>query len=239
MKLSLCFIPPVSAATITASGRHVEATLHSAYPAELSYYYHWYKNNEEIIGATSNTYNATDKGTYTSVVVSAFCYSTFSPNSIVSKKQKATISPAGTVNKCADDRITFTANTGNALTYKWYRNNKEITGETGSTYKTKKDGKYYVLITNTNTGCEQKSDKTEVINTCKENVARQHADIKNIAALLQQNKPNPFNSSTIITYTLPATYTTAKIIITDVIRKTGKKEYTLNGGTGKRSKFTG
>lgn len=232
VKLSLCFIPPVSAATITTSGPACGSNVTLSIPGGAGYYYHWYKNNEEIIGATSPTYMATDKGTYTSVVVSAFCYSTFSPNSIVSKKQKATISPAGTVNKCADDRITFTANTGNALTYKWYRNNKEITGETGSTYKTKKDGKYYVLVTNTNTGCEQKSDKSELVNTCKENVERQNADIKNIAALLEQNKPNPFNNSTIITYTLPSTYTSAKIVITDVIGKP-VKEYTLSGNTGK------
>ena len=47
---------------------------------------------------------------------------------------------------------------------------------------------------------------------------------------LQQNIPNPFNNSTTINYTLPQTYTTAKIIITN---KSGKtlKEVIVSGSS--------
>lgn len=232
VRLSPCFQPPVSSATIATSGPACGETVTLSMPGGPAYFYHWYKDNTEIPLAESRTYTATTKGTYSAVVVNALCQLfTYSPKSIVSKKQKSTISPEGTVNKCADDRITFTANTGNNLTYKWYRNNKEIAGETGSTYKTKKDGKYYVLVTNTNTGCEQKSDKTEVINTCKENTARQITTEKNTAALLDQNMPNPVYNNTVINFRLPKNYNNAKIIFTDIIGK-AIKEYNLSG-TGK------
>jgi hypothetical protein len=48
------------------------------------------------------------------------------------------------------------------------------------------------------------------------------------SAMLGQNVPNPFNSTTRITYTLPEQYSTAKIVITD---KSGKllREMKLNG----------
>src|SRR6185369_13283163 len=48
------------------------------------------------------------------------------------------------------------------------------------------------------------------------------------SASLQQNIPNPFTNSTIINYTLPQTYSSAKIIITD---KNGKilKESNISG----------
>lgn len=229
VKLSSCFQPPVSSATISASGPACGGNVTLGMPGGPAYYYQWYKNAQEIAGATSRVYIATTPGTYTSVVVSAFCYSTFSPNSIVSQKPVATVSPSGTVNKCAADNVNFTANTGAALTYQWYRNNVAIAGAVNSTYTTKKAGKYKVTVYNSSTQCSKTTAVTRVNNTCKESIAFA-SDENSIAslpaALLEQNTPNPFNSSTVIQYRLPNKFTNARITVADV---TGSiiKQFTL------------
>ena len=231
VKLSPCFAPPASTAFITPNSLTCGGPVTMSVPGGIPYTYQWKKNNKNIAGAISQVYTAASSGNYTCVVSNGACGVTNSSNTISNQKQIATLSPAGTVNKCTDDLIIFTANTGNNLSYKWYRNNKEIAGETSSTYNTKKDGKYSVLVTNTNTGCTQKSGKTELINTCKENAAEQSMYQSNTTILLSQIIPNPVYSSAAISYTLPSTYAKAKIVITDIAGKV-IKEYSLTG-TGK------
>lgn len=97
---------------------------------------------------------------------------------------------------------------------------------------------------------KKNDDKDEKINNLQKQIndlkamilsanANSNTDAENIQtlnlsnALLGQNVPNPFNSNTIIHYTLPEKYTTAQIIITD---KSGKVLKQANvTGTGKGS----
>ncbi len=196
LTLSPCFVPPASSATINAAGPACGDSLELSMPGGPAYFYHWYKNSVEIPGAESKTYVATTPGTYTGVAVNAACLlSTFSPNSIVSKKQKATITPSGTVNKCAADLVQFTANNGTSLTYQWYRNNAAIAGATAKTYSTKKPGRYKVAVMNTATGCLKNSPVTTVNNTCRETIAGEDAilDVEPLVSLAAW--PNPANNN--------------------------------------------
>ncbi|CAN5706254.1 hypothetical protein BH10BAC2_BH10BAC2_42970 [soil metagenome] len=60
----------------------------------------------------------------------------------------------------------------------------------------------------------------------------QHQTSAISSASLEQNIPNPFNNTTTINYTLPATYTSAKIIVTDEAGKVLKEVNVSGSGKG-------
>lgn len=72
--------------------------------------------------------------------------------------------------------------------------------------------------------------KQDVCSPCS---ALTSQSLRTDGASLEQNNPNPFNQSATITYTLPAKFNTAQIVITD---KSGNSLRTINlAGTGKGS----
>ena len=131
--------------------------------------YQWTKNNKNINGATNTNYVVTATGTY-DVIASNSCGST-SSNTIpvtVNALPTATVSPSGTVNICAGQSVTLTANSGANLAYQWTKNNKNISGATNITYSASAAGNYRVIVTNTSTSCSKTSAVTKVVITCRE-----------------------------------------------------------------------
>lgn len=73
--------------------------------------------------------------------------------------------------------------------------------------------------------------KLESLMNVQSSVNNQRQIIKISSASLEQNVPNPFNSTTKINYILPKQYTSAKIIITDKLGKTLKEVNVSNNGS--------
>lgn len=229
VKLSNCFIPPVASAIVSADIPACGSLTNLSVPGGPSYTYQWYKDNTAIAGAFSRVYLTTAAGTYTCSVINGGCGTTNAPNSIINKKQKATIAPSGTVTKCAVDPVNFSANAGSGLSYQWYRGKKPIAGATGRTYSTTIAGKYKVLVSNANTQCTSFSKVTTVIVnsfSLPQNIELNEATASNKVLLI--NIPNPFQTRTVINYNIPVAYKTAQIRITDFAGKI-IKQISLNG----------
>jgi plastocyanin len=129
--------------------------------------FQWLKNGTNISGATSSTYTAKAKGTYSLKVINS-CGSNATSNTIkviVNPLPTATITPSGTVDICDGQSVMLQASTAASQTYQWIRNGTNIAGATASSYNTKKAGSYKVLITKTTTGCSKLSAATKVVVT--------------------------------------------------------------------------
>lgn len=235
VKLSPCFAPPVSSAFITPNSSACGGTVTMSVPGGIPYTYQWKKNNRNIAGATSRIYTATTAGNYTCVVSNGACGITNSPNTVSNQKLIATITPSGSVTKCAADVVNFSANTGADLTYLWYRNNVADPFGTSSTYNTTRAGNYKVKETNSITQCTAFSKITKVtINNCLANIETQNtaASVNTNVTLLYQNIPNPAINKTLIKYAVPLNCNAAYIIITDMVGKAIKQINITAKGNG-------
>ncbi|CAN1493247.1 Gliding motility-associated, C-terminal domain [Flavobacteriaceae bacterium] len=113
----------------------------------------WYKDGTAIAGATTNSYTATDSGSYSVIVTQNSCVSLESDQVTVSANATPsipTLNATGNTVICegASLRLHTSSLTGN----KWFKNGIEIPGETGSDYIVTTSGSYTVETINT-TGC--------------------------------------------------------------------------------------
>jgi len=92
----------------------------------------------------------------------------------------------------------------------------------------KNDEKDSVIVSMQN----QIENLTELVHQLMEKVGFSSADnaVRIPAATLEQNFPNPFSQSTTIRYTLPQTFRSAKIVVTDV--SGGVRKQTMVSGSG-------
>ncbi|MBO9700908.1 MAG: T9SS type A sorting domain-containing protein [Sporocytophaga sp.] len=118
--------------------------------AGTDFLYQWTKNDNNIAGATTRTYVATETGNY-KVIVSNNCNpsATSSPIAVQANGPTAVISyPSGAnTTFCAGGSITLQANTGTGLSYQWYKNGTAITSATLSSYTATTSGMYSVKVT--------------------------------------------------------------------------------------------
>ncbi len=180
----------ISASSATTFCKGGSVLLTSNVSAKITSY-QWKNNGTAISGATNATYNAKKSGSYT-LTVTNNCGNTVTSNTIkvtVNKPPTATITPSGTVNICSGDSIKLQANTGNGLTYQWFRGTTTIAGATKSSYTAKKAGDYKVQVTKTATRCKKTSAVTTVAITCLNGVAVNKIE-KSIKIF-----PNPSTSS--------------------------------------------
>ncbi|MEN9302935.1 MAG: hypothetical protein RL264_1364, partial [Bacteroidota bacterium] len=123
----------------------------------------WYFNGSVIPGETTNSYNATQTGSYYAVVSNATC----SQQSISIQVNVYTSTVTSTNNAttlCPGSSLLLTASSGTS--YQWYLNGNPISNATSQTYSATQGGTYYV--TSSNGTCTSTSDNfviTEIIPT--------------------------------------------------------------------------
>lgn len=152
---------PVSSITVTTDTVFCQGNsviLHGHPTSGVTY--QWFQNGAIAPGiSTGVSYTATDAGLYTLQVTNGGLCSDSSGhiNVIVDTLPLATITYATADTFCQGDTLVMSASTGTGYTYKWQKNNVNITpAATTATYKATATGNYRVLITNSN-GCTDTS----------------------------------------------------------------------------------
>ncbi|MFI5172726.1 MAG: T9SS type A sorting domain-containing protein, partial [Chitinophagales bacterium] len=129
----------------------------------------WKKDGANIPGATSSTYSANKKATYTCVTTSP-CGTATSTGIFVNvqKNPPASITAGGATTFCAGGSVVLTANAGGGLSYQWYKGAIAIGGATSINYTATTTGNYKCRVTKTATGCFKNSNVIAVSVPCKE-----------------------------------------------------------------------
>lgn len=129
----------------------------------------WKKDGVNIPGATSSTYTATKKASYTCVTTSP-CATATSDGIFVNvlKNPPASITAGGATTFCAGGSVVLTAITGGGLSYQWYKGASLIAGATSINYTATLAGNYKCRVTKTATGCFKNSNAIGVTVPCKE-----------------------------------------------------------------------
>ena len=111
--------------------------------APTSTTYQWQLNGTDISGETSQTYTATQGGSYTVVVTSGACSGASSPF-LITEIVPTVTSSNGTNNLCPGSSLTLTSSVGTS--YQWQLNGTNITGETNQTLTVTQGGNYTVVV---------------------------------------------------------------------------------------------
>ncbi|GHT15106.1 hypothetical protein AGMMS4956_14350 [Bacteroidia bacterium] len=132
--------------------------------------YQWYKDDAIINGETASTYVVTATGTYSAAGVNADGEGTKSAGKTVTitgcvPPAQATII-GNTVNACPADTVILTASATGAATYKWYKDDAIINGETASTYVVTATGTYTAAGVNVNGEGTKSAGKAVTITQC-------------------------------------------------------------------------
>ena len=128
--------------TISQNGDGLVATYTGTEPVA----YQWYKDDQAIAGAILATFTPTKNGKYHVVVkLTGYTGKQSDPIVISSIEDDEPLTGNITISKSGNDLVAAYTGT-EAVTYKWYRDNEEIAGETGATFTPTKNGTYKVTV---------------------------------------------------------------------------------------------
>ncbi|HYV90258.1 MAG TPA: immunoglobulin domain-containing protein, partial [Chitinophagales bacterium] len=160
--------PTAQQSTITAGGpttfcKGSSVTL-SVATAGLTY--QWKKGNNNLAGATQQSYTTTKTGTY-KCVVSNSC-GTITSNSIsVTQNSLPTVSISQSPCSGGTILLTCTSNPNTGVTYQWKKGSTTLSGATNPTYNAAQNGTYKCTVTVSATGCTKTSAGSQVTITCR------------------------------------------------------------------------
>ncbi len=149
--------------TITANGPTTFCTGGSvALQTTTAGPYQWYSGTNAISGATSQTYTATQAGSY-SVTTTGSCGGASNAIEVsVAASLQPVVSANGPANLCNNETVSLSVN-GTFATYQWYSGANPIAGATSSTHTVNQTGNYSVLVTDQ--GCDGTSNVIQVNHT--------------------------------------------------------------------------
>ncbi len=141
--------------------------------------YQWFKDGEEISGATNQMY-ATDESGEFSVRIDLGDCSTNASIDLENTGFSSSIDVSD-INMIEEEETLMVTVTTDAVDpeYKWYLNEVLISGATGNSYEATQTGNYKVVITQT-AGCEASSEFLFIVNTA-------FPDVSNIPNLISPN----------------------------------------------------
>jgi Subtilase family/Secretion system C-terminal sorting domain len=174
-----------------------------------NYRYQWLRNGQMLAGATSPVLNTTEAGNYSVAISSNLCTAISNSTQLLSAAIQPTISTnTGTIIPKGGS-IRLTTNTGDGLTYQWYKDNRAIRTATGPRYSATESGNYTVLLTQNKCSLLSKPlQLTSVLDVLPtslkpQTVAKPSIYLENINLKLF---PNPATTELVVAYTSENSY---------------------------------
>ena len=133
--------------------------------------YQWYKNSEEISGATNQMYETNESGEYTVNIDLGNCMTSASIN--LETTGFASSIDVDEINSIDENEtlVATVTTSANSPEFKWYRNETMINNATSSTYEIAEIGVYKAVVTQTS-GCNASVEFPFVVRTAFPDVAK-------------------------------------------------------------------
>jgi len=135
-----------------------------------SWNYQWYKDGNAILGATGTSYtvNATIAGfeaDYAVEIAGTGICNELSEVVTITNAELYTVTVDNELSMVllpTQNHVLTVSTTANTPSYRWFRNNIEVTGETNSSLTISEDGEYYAEVTQTGGACSVSSKNSEI-----------------------------------------------------------------------------
>ncbi|WP_299318306.1 gliding motility-associated C-terminal domain-containing protein [uncultured Maribacter sp.] len=137
---------------------------------DASWSYQWFKDDVEIVGATSTSYNvnasnAGFEGDYAVEISGTGICNERSAVVSITNAELYTVTVENEINMVllpTQNEVLSVSTTAVTPSYKWFRNTIEISGETNSTLTITEDGEYHAEVTQTGGACSVSSKNSDV-----------------------------------------------------------------------------